>query len=84
MQELMREAPPGKRKIVLSTNVAESSITIDGIEHVVDFCLTKYLEKDVPSCLSQAWVGIVSGLLVENIYESYITRLVTTFKYMFY
>ena len=63
MQELMREAPPGKRKIVLSTNVAESSITIDGIEHVVDFCLTKYLEKDVPSCLSQAGVGIVLELV---------------------
>ncbi|MCE9677715.1 ATP-dependent helicase HrpB [Shewanella sp. AS1] len=29
-------APPGKRKVVLSTNVAESSLTIEGITLVVD------------------------------------------------
>ena len=40
-QYAMRPAPPGKRKIVLSTNLAETSLTIEGVNVVVDSGLAR-------------------------------------------
>lgn len=34
--EAIRPAPPGRRKIVLATTIAETSLTIEGIEAVID------------------------------------------------
>ncbi|MFN4114845.1 MAG: hypothetical protein ACK4GD_13005 [Sphingomonadaceae bacterium] len=34
-------APGGTRKVVLATNIAESSVTISGVRYVVDPCLSK-------------------------------------------
>jgi ATP-dependent helicase HrpB len=46
-------APNGQRKIILSTNVAESSVTIEGVTAVIDSGLAR-IAKDSP------WTGIPS------------------------
>lgn len=33
---IFEPAPPGSRKVVIATNIAETSLTIDGIFYVVD------------------------------------------------
>ena len=45
-QVIYRSPPPHQRKIILSTNIAESSLTVPDIRYVVDFCLTKNVMSD--------------------------------------
>lgn len=40
-------------KIILATNIAESSVTLPGVRFVIDFCLTKYLEVDTSTNITQ-------------------------------
>ncbi len=40
-QDVFKKLPAGQRKIIFATDVAETSLTIDGIRHVVDSGLTK-------------------------------------------
>ena len=40
-QKVFLPTKEGMRKIILATNIAETSITIPGIKHVVDSCRVK-------------------------------------------
>lgn len=44
--KIFKETPQGKRKIVISTNVAETSVTIPGVKYVVDTGLAKEMRYD--------------------------------------
>ncbi|XP_072297700.1 ATP-dependent RNA helicase DHX30 [Eucyclogobius newberryi] len=59
-QTVFQHSPPGQRKIVLTTNIAETSITIDDIVHVVDAGMHKeqnYDPRTKVSCLDTVWIS---------------------------
>ncbi|XP_022151380.1 DExH-box ATP-dependent RNA helicase DExH1 isoform X1 [Momordica charantia] len=63
-REIFDSPPPTKRKIVLATNIAESSITIDDVVYVIDCGKAKETSYDALNklaCLLPSWVSKASA-----------------------
>lgn len=65
MQRLIFEKPrDGVRKIILATNIAETSITIDDVVSVIDCGKAKETSYDALNntpCLLPSWISKVSA-----------------------
>jgi len=57
---IFEPTPPGQRKVVVATNIAETSITIDGIRFVVDPGLVKEMRYDPSTGMSSLSVVPIS------------------------
>ncbi|MDR3191606.1 MAG: ATP-dependent RNA helicase, partial [Treponema sp.] len=63
-ERVFEEAPRGKTKVVVSTNIAETSVTIDGISAVIDSGLSKlnyYNPRTFTSSLVEAPISKASA-----------------------
>merc|ERR1712018_193762 len=63
-KKIFNKPPNGVRKIVIATNIAETSITIDDVVYVIDsgkIKLTKYNAQDNISTLLPEWVSLANA-----------------------
>ena len=62
--KIFQAAPDGMRKCVVATNIAETSITIDGVRFVIDSGKVKEMQYD-PVCkmqrLKEFWISRASA-----------------------
>ncbi|MBZ9751975.1 ATP-dependent helicase HrpB [Deinococcus sp. HMF7604] len=59
-QRALRPDPQGRRKVVLATSIAETSLTIDGVRVVVDGGQSRFAQFDPASGLSRMVTGRVT------------------------
>lgn len=59
-ERALRRAPAGCRKIILATNIAETSVTIEGVVYVVDCGFVKTPSYDPDSGLSRLHITPIS------------------------
>ena len=64
--EALAPALPGRRKIVLATSIAETSLTIEGVRVVVDSGLRRHSEFDPTTGMSRLVTGKVSQASAEQ------------------
>lgn len=63
-REVFERPPHGVRKIILATNIAETSITIDDIVYVVDcgkIKMTNFDAENNISTLKPEWVSLANA-----------------------
>lgn len=49
--DVFRPTPPGARKVILSTNIAETSVTVSGVKYVIDSGMVKTRTYHPGTCL---------------------------------
>ncbi len=72
-------APPGTRKCVIATNIAETSLTIDGIYYVVDPGFVKQKVYNSKSGLDALVVTPISQVHVPCVYIYTCVAMIHTF-----
>lgn len=73
--KIFEPTPEGARKVVLATNIAETSITIDGVVFVIDPGFVKqnsYNPRTGMSSLVVVPVSIFFDWMINSIYRMYI------------
>lgn len=60
-------APPGSRKVVIATNIAETSLTIDGIFYVIDPGFVKQKVYSSKSGMDQLIVTPISQVILSTL-----------------
>ena len=63
--------PPGARKVVLATNIAETSLTIDGIKYVIDPGFCKQNSYNARTGMESLVVTPVSKVTASNLVWSF-------------
>lgn len=67
--KIFSPAPPNTRKVILATNVAETSITIPGIKYVIDsgYCKEKnYINrKGTGSCPISSFAALLALCVID-------------------
>ncbi|PWA59672.1 ATP-dependent RNA helicase [Artemisia annua] len=69
---IFEPAPPGKRKVVFATNIAEASLAIDGIFYVIDpgFPISQASAKQRAGCAGRSGPGKCYRLYTENAFNN--------------
>ena len=64
-RRIFARAPPGTRKVVVATNIAETSVTIDDVRYVIDTGRAKEMGYDSTrglSVLADAWISRAASM----------------------
>lgn len=64
--EALRPSPPGRRRVVLATDIAETSLTVDGVRVVVDGGLGRRPRYDARTGLTRLHTGPASKASAEQ------------------
>jgi hypothetical protein len=76
---IFQPSPPGSRKVVVATNIAEASVTIDGVKWVVDCGFVKVRTKTTEILASTHNRGALDSYIqpenftIDAAYHTYLT-----------